>query len=101
MEVPNNILLTRHMFKDRWCDVKVTENQKWKHSKVSASCKIFVARLPESITSEDRKKYFETFGAVADIYIPQPFCALAFVTFRERRAAHPLFGKEQVIIGTS
>merc|ERR1711981_1311509 len=101
VEVQNKVLLTRHMIKDRWCDVKVPESQELKNSKAAASCKIFVARLSESITPEDLKEHFETFGTVTDIYIPKPFRAFAFVTFLESRVAQSLFGKDHVIKGTS
>merc|ERR1719445_2781334 len=89
------------MIKDRWCDVKVPESQELKSSKAAASCKIFVARLSESVTPEDLKEHFETFGTVTDIYIPKPFRAFAFVTFLESRVAQSLFGKDHVIKGTS
>merc|ERR1719266_1950279 len=101
VDVQNKVLLTRHMIKDRWCDVKVPESQELKSSKAAASCKIFVARLSESVTPEDLKEHFETFGTVTDIYIPKPFRAFAFVTFLESRVAQSLFGKDHVIKGTS
>merc|ERR1719384_1798626 len=101
VDVQNKVLLTRHMIKDRWCDVKVPESQELKSSKAAASCKIFVARLSESVTPEDLKEHFEIFGTVTDIYIPKPFRAFAFVTFLESRVAQSLFGKDHVIKGTS
>ena len=64
VDVQNKVLLTRHMIKDRWCDVKVPESQELKNSKAAASCKIFVARLSESVTPDDLKEHFETFGTV-------------------------------------
>ena len=57
--------------------------------------------MSESVTPEDLKEHFETFGTVTDIYIPKPFRAFAFVTFLESRVAQSLFGKDHVIKGTS
>lgn len=85
LDVQEKVLLTRHMIKERWCDVKVPESQELKNAKASASCKIFVARLSEAITPEDLKMHFEKFGSVTDIYIPKPFRAFAFVTFQVKR----------------
>jgi RNA recognition motif-containing protein len=82
LEVQEKVLLTRHMIKERWCDVKVPESQELKNAKDNASCKIFVARLSECITQDDIKGHFEKFGPVTDVYIPKPFRAFAFVTFQ-------------------
>jgi len=101
MEVQEKVLLTRHMVQDRWCDVKVPESQELKNAKVNASCKIFVARLSETITTEDLKEHFEKFGSVTDVYIPKPFRSFAFVTFQEAKVAQSLFGKDHVIKGVS
>ena len=82
LEVQEKVLLTRHMVQDRWCDVKVPESQELKTAKANASCKIFVARLSETITADDLKEHFEKFGPVTDVYIPKPFRSFAFVTFQ-------------------
>ena len=60
----------------------VPESQELKHAKASSSCKIFVARLSETITADDLKEHFEKFGPVTDVYIPKPFRSFAFVTFQ-------------------
>ena len=101
LEVQNKVLLTRHMIKDRWCDVKVPESQELKHNKAAASCKIFVTNVSEMITVNDLKEHFETFGTVTDIYIPKPHRAFAFISFSESRVAQSLFGKDHVIQGVS
>jgi len=101
LEVQEKVLLTRHMVQDRWCDVKVPESQELKTAKANASCKIFVARLSETITADDLKEHFEKFGPVTDVYIPKPFRSFAFVTFQESKIAQSLFGKDHLIKGVS
>lgn len=101
LEVQNKVLLTRHMIKERWCDVKVPESQELKNARATASCKIFVARLSESITTDDLRQHFDKFGEVTDIYIPKPFRAFAFVTFHDSKVAQSLFGKDHIIKGVS
>jgi len=101
LDVQEKVLLTRHMIQERWCDVKVPESQELKHAKVSSSCKIFVARLSETITADDLKEHFEKFGPVTDVYIPKPFRSFAFVTFQESKVAQSLYGKDHIVKGVS
>ena len=70
---------------------KVPESQELKHAKASSSCKIFVARLSETITADDLKEHFEKFGPVTDVYIPKPFRSFAFVTFQVKEK-NAIFG---------
>jgi len=95
------VLLTRHMIKDRWCDVKVPESQELKVNKAAASCKIFVTNITEAISMDDLKEHFETFGTVTDVYVPKPHRAFAFISFSESRVAQSLFGKDHVIKGVT
>ena len=82
LEVQEKVLLTRHMIQQRWCDVKIPDSQELKNAMKNASCKIFVARLSETISAEDLREHFEKFGPVTDVYIPKPFRSFAFVTFQ-------------------
>ena len=82
LEVQEKVLLTRHMIQQRWCDVKIPESQELKNAMKNASCKIFVARLSETISADDLREHFEKFGPVTDVYIPKPFRSFAFVTFQ-------------------
>jgi len=100
-EVQNKVLLTRHMIKDRWCDIKVPESQEMRNNKAAASCKIFVTNISEAIGVDDLKEHFETFGTVTDVYMPKPHRAFAFISFSESRVAQSLFGKDHVIKGIS
>jgi len=93
------VLLTRHMIKDRWCDVKVPESQELKVNRAAASCKIFVTNITEATSNDDLKEHFETFGTVTDVYVPKPHRAFAFISFSESRVAQSLFGKDHVIKG--
>ena len=65
----------------RWCDVKVPESQELKVNKEAASCKIFVTNITQSMTNEDLREHFETFGTVTDVYIPKPHRKFAFIRY--------------------
>lgn len=101
LEVQEKVLLTRHMIQQRWCDVKIPESQELKNAMRNASCKIFVARLSETISADDLREHFDKFGPVTDVYIPKPFRSFAFVTFQESKVAQSLFGKDHLIKGVS
>ena len=64
-------------------------------------CRIFVGRVTENLTTEDLRDHFEAFGQVTDVYIPKPFCQVAFVQFSECSVAQSLLGKELLIKGVS
>ena len=54
--------------------------------------KIFVARLPDSVTPDDLRQYFSKYGAIKDVYIPKPARSFAFVTFHDSNVVRTLFG---------
>jgi len=72
-------LKKRHMIEGRWCDVKIPHSKE----ESTASPKIFVGRINETMTKDDIKSHFEEYGDVEDVYIPTPFRSFAFVTFTD------------------
>nr|NP_001071830.1 Tardbp protein [Ciona intestinalis]BAE06721.1 Ci-Tardbp [Ciona intestinalis] len=97
-EVQELVLSQRHIIGERWCDVKIPHS---KDQKPTVSSKIFVGRITEKMTKDEIRQYFEQFGDVDDVYIPIPFRAFAFVTFRDSNVAANLIGEDQVINGVS
>jgi len=67
------------MIEGRWCDVKIPHSKE----ESTASPKIFVGRINETMTKDDIKSHFEEYGDVEDVYIPTPFRSFAFVTFTD------------------
>merc|ERR1719427_293786 len=102
-EAEQKVLQQRHMIDGRWCDIKIPDSQDRKNGtgKDKSSCKIFVGRVTESLTKEDLREHFNSFGFVTDVYIPTPFRQFAFVQFSESRVAQSLLGKEHLIKGVS
>merc|ERR1712059_29063 len=99
LEIQDKVIMTRHMIRDRWCEVKIPDSNEINSVRAGLNSKIYVSRLIESITSEDLKTHFETFGNVKDVYISKPFRSFAFVTFSESRIAQSLYGKYHTIKG--
>lgn len=103
-EVEEKVLLQRHMIDGRWCDIKVPDSKQQEgrgRRDDKASCKIFVGRVSETLSADDLKEHFETFGQVTDVYIPTPHRQFAFVQFSESKAAMSLHGKDHIIKGVS
>jgi len=85
------------MIEGRYCDVKIPHSQE----ESFMTSKIFVGRITEAMTKEDLQKHFEQFGEVQDVYIPAPFRAFAFVTFKDSNVAQSLIGEDMIINGAS
>lgn len=49
--------------------------------------KLFVGRLPDGTTKENLTEYFESYGDLTDVYIPNPFRGFGFVTFASSEVA--------------
>uniref|UniRef100_H2ZBU8 RRM domain-containing protein n=1 Tax=Ciona savignyi TaxID=51511 RepID=H2ZBU8_CIOSA len=97
-EVQEMVISQRHIIGERWCDVKIPHS---KEQKPMVSAKIFLGRITEKMTKQEIQEYFEQFGDVDDVYIPVPFRAFAFVTFRDSNVAAALIGQDHVISGVS
>jgi len=67
------------------------------------SRRIFVGRVTEDITKEDLEAYFGKYGAIADVFVPNPFRMFAFVTFVDAESARELIelGEDHLIKGCS
>jgi len=96
-EDQQTVMKQRHQIEGRWCDVKIPHSKE----EPNASPKIYVGRITESLSKHDIKTHFEQYGDVDDVFIPTPFRAFAFVTFRDAIVAQSLFGEDQVINGVS
>ncbi|CAF0724475.1 unnamed protein product [Didymodactylos carnosus] len=86
-----NVLNKRHYIDGRACDVKIPDSKSPVHEPECAR-KIFVARLPDIISSDDLQRYFKSYGEVIDVYIPKPSRSFAFVTFKDSTVVPSLYG---------
>lgn len=100
--IQNKLLSMRHFIDGRWCDVRVplskAESEATKAAQLSR--KIFVGRLPDSITTEDLRTHFSEYGTLTDVFIPKPFRNFAFVTFGTSDMAQSIFKHKHTIKGS-
>eukprot|EP00117_Sycon_ciliatum_P035231 scpid97024/ scgid26754/ TAR DNA-binding protein 43 len=97
-EVNKQMVSTRyHFVMGRRCEIKLPVrkgNQEFPR-------KLFIGCLTQEITKEDLQEHFSQFGITTDIYLPQPFRGIAFVTYTEPSAAmHCLENAPHIIKGT-
>jgi len=67
------------------------------------SRRIFVGRVTQDVGKEDLEAYFGKYGAIADVFVPNPFRMFAFVTFVDAEDAASLIesGDDHLIKGCS
>ncbi|RWS11803.1 TAR DNA-binding protein 43-like protein [Dinothrombium tinctorium] len=103
-EVQMRVISKRHNIAGRWCDVRIPLSRgegTFNYQNSEFNRKIFVGRLTEDISTEDLKEYFSKYGEIADVFIPKPFRAFAFVTFYESDVAQSLCGEDHIVKGVS
>jgi len=61
--------------------------------------KLFIGRLPSSVTEADLCKYFSNYGVVKDIHIPAPFKGFGFISFERKDIANQVLNETHVVNG--
>ncbi|RWS30525.1 TAR DNA-binding protein 43-like isoform X3, partial [Leptotrombidium deliense] len=103
-EVQMRVISKRHNIAGRWCDVRIPLSRgegTFNYQNSEFNRKIFVGRLTEDISTDDLKDYFSKYGEIADVFIPKPFRAFAFVTFYDAEIAQSLCGEDHIVKGVS
>ena len=102
IDVQTRVISKRHNIDGRWCDVRIPLSRDgFGGNNSEFNRKIFVGRLTENVALDDLREYFGKYGEIADVFIPKPFRAFAFVTFHEPDVAQSLCGEDHIIKGVS
>jgi len=111
LEDQGRCLSERHYIEGRSVEVKLPQSKSAGLDEVvypgapqpHLSRRIFVGRVTENITKEDLETYFAKYGAIADVFVPNPFRMFAFVTFVDSESAANLIelGEDHLINGCS
>ncbi|XP_046850109.1 TAR DNA-binding protein 43-like isoform X3 [Xenia sp. Carnegie-2017] len=91
--VARTVLARTHTILGRRVDIRSPKG------KDDAPRKIFIGRLPSNCTASDVHSYFEKYGTLVDVYIPQPFRQFGFVTFASSEAARNVLARVHVLNG--
>ncbi|KAF6143988.1 hypothetical protein GIB67_017596 [Kingdonia uniflora] len=96
-EDAKNCLAGEHFLGNRILEVKVaTPREEMKPSKKVS--RIFVARIPPSVTEDEFRSYFETFGEITDLYMPKDqrskgHRGIGFITFESSDSVDTLMAE--------
>ncbi|XP_068642450.1 heterogeneous nuclear ribonucleoprotein 1-like [Aristolochia californica] len=85
-EDAKNCLATEHVLGSRMLEVKIATPREEMRSSAKKVTRIFVARIPPSITEAAFRSYFETYGEITDLYMPKDqgskaHRGIGFITF--------------------
>ena len=61
--------------------------------------KLFVGRLAADCTKHEIEQYFEQFGELTDVYIPQPYRQFCFVSFASGEVAKLVQSRNHILKG--
>ncbi|KAF3793906.1 Heterogeneous nuclear ribonucleoprotein 27C [Nymphaea thermarum] len=86
-EDAKNALESEHILGGRVLEVKIATPKEEMRSSLKRATRIFVARIPHSVTEEMFRSYFEKYGEITDLYIPKDQVSkghrgIGFITFQ-------------------
>lgn len=88
-----------HTIGGRDCTVKVPYKRDERPGAPMVT-KLFIGKLPESITDAQLRKCFAAYGGLKDVYIPQrPFRGIAYVEYNEREEMEQALAATHVVDG--
>lgn len=85
-EDAKNALESEHVLGNRTLEVKIATPKEEMRAPVKKATRIFVARIPHSVTESMFRSYFEAFGEITDLYMPKDqgskgHRGIGFITF--------------------
>ncbi|PIA46257.1 hypothetical protein AQUCO_01500049v1 [Aquilegia coerulea] len=85
-EDAKNALAAEHFLGNRMLEVKVATPKEEMRAPTKKMTRIFVARIPPSVTEATFRSYFETYGEITDLYMPKDQSTkghrgIGFITF--------------------
>ncbi|KAH7294813.1 hypothetical protein KP509_27G020300 [Ceratopteris richardii] len=109
-ESAEKALSSSHFLNGRMLDVKVATPKESMPPSTSASRKknvrIFVARVPLTVTEEAFRSYFEQFGTITDLYMPKEkgspsHRGIGFVTFEDAESVDKIMSETHQLGGST
>lgn len=102
-EDASKAISTDHTMNGRRCEAKYALPEGRVGS--ARTTRIFVARVPSSVTETQFREYFEQFGTVEDAYMPKDISkhshrGIGFVTFTSPESVETLMSKSHVLNGS-
>jgi len=97
VEAVKAVLSKEHVLHNRTIEVRFPKEDA---KQDTVPTKVFIGRLPKGTTVEELRDHFSEYGAIKDVYIPEPFRGFGFVTFNCQSTAEEVMNSTHVIKGT-
>lgn len=99
-------LAAEHFLGNRMLEVKVATPKEEMRPSAKKMTRIFVARIPPSVTEETFRSYFETYGEITDLYMPKDkrtsgHRGIGFITFESSDSVDILMSETHELEGST
>ncbi|KAL5992841.1 hypothetical protein ACLOJK_013760 [Asimina triloba] len=105
-EEAKNALEAEHVLGNRMLEVKVATPKEEMRAPPKKITRIFVARIPHSVTEETFRSYFERYGDITDLYMPKDHGSkghrgIGFITFESAESVDTLMAETHELGGST
>ncbi|CAI9110175.1 OLC1v1010154C1 [Oldenlandia corymbosa var. corymbosa] len=105
-EDAKSVLKTDHMLGNRMLEVKIATPKEEMRSSSRKVTRIFVARIPPSVSEAAFRSYFEQYGEITDLYMPKDpstksHRGIGFVTFADAGSVDDLMAETHELGGST
>eukprot|EP00252_Welwitschia_mirabilis_P004766 TRINITY_DN15069_c0_g1_i1.p1 TRINITY_DN15069_c0_g1~~TRINITY_DN15069_c0_g1_i1.p1 ORF type:complete len:401 (+),score=103.54 TRINITY_DN15069_c0_g1_i1:205-1407(+) len=106
VEDAKKALEAEHVLNGRSLEVKVATPKEEMKAPSKKITRIFVARIPSSVTEDTFRKYFEEYGKIEDLYMPKEkgsggHRGIGFITFEKSESVDKLMSETHVLGGAT
>lgn len=100
------VLSGEHVLGDRMLEVKVATPKEEMRAPAKKVTRIFVARIPPSVTEETFRSHFEKYGDITDLYMPKDqgskmHRGIGFITFGNAESVENLISETHELGGSA
>lgn len=100
------VLSGEHVLGDRMLEVKVATPKEEMRAPAKKVTRIFVARIPPSVTEETFRSHFEKYGDITDLYMPKDqgskmHRGIGFITFANAESVENLMSETHELGGSA
>ncbi|XP_059458976.1 uncharacterized protein LOC132188513 [Corylus avellana] len=106
VEDAKNALSSEHFLGNRMLEVKVATPKEEMRAPAKKVTRIFVARIPQSVTEESFRSHFEQYGDITDLYMPKDqgskmHRGIGFITFASADSVDNLMAETHELGGST
>nr|DAD21540.1 TPA_asm: hypothetical protein HUJ06_023003 [Nelumbo nucifera] len=106
VEDAKNALKSEHFLGNRMLEVKVATPKEEMRAPAKKITRIFVARIPQSVTEAAFRSYFETYGEITDLYMPKDHSSkghrgIGFITFENAESVDNIMAETHELGGST